>query len=40
MALIELIAGAMVTTGASLMLIGVIGLWLTRREEREREDER
>jgi len=39
-ALINLIAGAMVTTGASLMLIGVIGLWLTRREEREREDER
>jgi len=38
-ALIELIAGAMVTTGASLMLIGVIGLWLTRREEREREDD-
>lgn len=40
MALIDLIAGAMVTTGASLMLIGVIGLWLTRREEKEREDER
>jgi len=35
-ALIELIAGAMVTTGASLILIGVIGLWLTRRKERER----
>ena len=29
MALIELISGAMVTTGASLMLIGVIGLWPT-----------
>ena len=40
MALINLIAGAMVTTGASLMLIGVIGLWLTRRKEREREEER
>jgi len=39
-ALINLIAGAMVTTGASLMLIGVIGLWLTRREEREEEDDR
>ena len=39
-ALINLIAGAMVTTGASLILIGVIGLWLTRREEREREEER
>ncbi len=35
MALIDLIAGAMVTTGASLMLIGVIGLVLTRSEERE-----
>ena len=33
MALIDLIAGAMVTTGASLLLIGVIGLWLTRTEE-------
>ena len=35
MALINLISGALVTTGASLMLIGVIGLVLTRSEERE-----
>ena len=39
MALINLIAGAMVTMGASLILIGVIGLWLTRREERAREED-
>ena len=39
MALINLIAGAMVTTGASLLLIGVIGLWLTRREERKEKEE-
>lgn len=39
MALIDLIAGAMVTTGASLMLIGVIGLWLTRSEERREKEE-
>ena len=35
MALINLISGALVTTGASLMLIGVIGLVLTRSEEGE-----
>lgn len=37
MALINLISGAMVTTGASLMLIGVIGLVLTRSEERKQK---
>ena len=35
MLLVDLIAGAMVTTGASLLLIGIIGLVLTRTEERE-----
>ena len=35
MALINLISGAMVTMGAALMLIGVIGLVLTRGEERK-----
>lgn len=40
MLLVDLLAGAMVTTGASLMLIGVIGLVLTRAEEREEEDDR
>ena len=34
MLLVDLIAGAMVTTGASLLLVGVIGLVLTRSEER------
>ena len=35
----ELIAGAMVVMGATLMLIGGIGLVLTRSEERESETE-
>ncbi len=35
MLLVDLIAGAMVVTGAALMLIAVIGLALTRTEERE-----
>ena len=40
MLLVDLLAGAMVTTGASLMLVGVIGLVLTRAEERkQKEDE-
>ena len=34
MMLVDLIAGAMVTTGASLLLVGGIGLALTRSEER------
>jgi hypothetical protein len=38
--LVDLVAGAMVTTGASLLLVGVIGLALTRSEEREREERR
>lgn len=38
--LIDLIAGAMVTTGASLVLILAIGYVLTRAEEKEdAEDE-
>jgi len=37
--LVDLLAGAMVTTGASLMLIGVIGLVLTRSEERKEKEE-
>ena len=41
MLLVDLLAGAMVTTGASLMLVGVIGLVLTRAEERkQKEDDR
>lgn len=39
MLLVDLIAGAMVVTGAALMLIAVIGLALTRSEERESETE-
>lgn len=40
MLLVDLIAGALVTTGASMLLIAVIGLVLTRTEEREeRENE-
>ena len=39
MLLVDLIAGARVVTGAALMLIAVIGLALTRIEERgEKED--
>jgi hypothetical protein len=38
--LVELLSGALVTTGASMLLIAVIGLVLTRTEEREeRENE-
>lgn len=40
MLLVDLIAGAMVTTGASLILVGTIGLVLTRHEEREERHER
>lgn len=39
MALINLISGAMVTMGAALMLIGVIGMVLTRGEERNEKEE-
>jgi multisubunit Na+/H+ antiporter MnhG subunit len=35
MMLVELIAGALVTMGAALLLIGIIGLVLTRTEERD-----
>lgn len=35
MQLVELIAGALVTMGAALLLIGIIGLVLTRTEERK-----
>lgn len=35
MLLVDLIAGAMVTMGAALLLVGIIGLVLTRTEERE-----
>ncbi len=38
MLLVDLIAGAMVTTGAALLLVGVIGLVLTRSEEKEEKD--
>ena len=37
MALINLLSGAMITTGFTLLLVGVIGLILTRSEEREEE---
>ena len=37
MLLVDLLAGAMVTTGASLMVVGVIGLVLTRAEERKQK---
>ena len=40
MQLVDLVAGAMVTTGAALMLISGIGLVLTRSEERESEERR
>ena len=35
MTLVDLIAGAMVAMGAALLLIGIIGMVLTRTEERE-----
>jgi multisubunit Na+/H+ antiporter MnhG subunit len=35
MMLVDLIAGALVTMGAALLLIGIIGLVLTRTEERD-----
>lgn len=38
MQLVDLIAGAMVTTGAALLLVGGIGLVLTRSEEKEEKD--
>lgn len=34
MLLVDLVAGAMVTTGASLLLVGIIGLVLTQNEEK------
>ena len=39
MLLVDLIAGAMVTTGAATV-IGIIGIVLTRSEERESEERR
>ena len=39
MAAVDLIAGAMITAGSALMLVGLIGLALTRAEEREEEME-
>jgi hypothetical protein len=38
--LVDLVAGALVTTGAALLLVGGIGLVLTRSEEREQEERR
>lgn len=38
MLLVDLVAGAMVTTGAALLLVGGIGLVLTRSEEKEEKD--
>lgn len=35
MMLVDLVAGAMVTTGAALVLVEIIGLVLTRNEEKE-----
>jgi hypothetical protein len=35
MLLVDLVAGAMVITGAALLLMGIIGIVLTRTEERE-----
>ena len=35
MMLVDLIAGALVTMGAALLLVGIIGLVLTRAEEKE-----
>lgn len=35
MTLVELVSGALVTMGAALLLIGIIGLVLTRTEERK-----
>ncbi len=35
MTLVELVSGALVTMGAALLLIGVIGLVLTRTDERK-----
>jgi hypothetical protein len=40
MPLVNLLAGAMVTTGAALVLVGIIGLALTRSEEKEERHER
>ena len=38
MLLVDLVAGALVTTGAALLLVGGIGLALTRSEEKEEKD--
>jgi hypothetical protein len=38
MMLVELVSGALVTTGASLLLVGIIGLVLTRTEEKEEKE--
>ena len=40
MLLVDLVAGALVTTGAALLLVGGIGLVLTRSEEKEEKHER
>lgn len=40
MLLVDLISGALVTTGASMLLVGGIGLILTRSEEKEEQYER
>ena len=40
MLLVELISTTMISIGAALVLIGVIGLILTRNEEREERHER
>ncbi len=38
MLLVELLSGALVTTGASILLVGIIGLILTRTEEKEEKE--
>ena len=35
MLLVDLVTGAMVITGAALLMMGIIGIVLTRTEERE-----
>ena len=38
MLLVELVSGALVTMGAALLLVGIIGLVLTRTEEKEEKE--
>ena len=38
MLLVELLSGALVTTGASMLLMSIIGLMLTRTEEKEEKE--